>query len=155
MTFAKNTTQPILSVVVPLFQKVRHIVTALEDAFTSCRIAGAPFELVVVDDGSTDGSAVAAGAWADQDPDRRAALERSGGFPEGVTHGEDKVGWGRLALLGEVVWSPKVGAVWDKSADNRSDGSALPAPSPAFRDFLRQALRVEGVHEKCDICALA
>jgi len=255
MTFAKNTKQPILSVVVPLFQKVRHIATALEDAFTSCRIAGAPFELVVVDDGSTDGSGVAARAWADQDPDRRAALrlltqdnrgaaaarnagwraarsglilfldaddrwashhvteilglvrdfpgaplyadawaeigpdgtprqhlfgigsdrrgplpcffeamssgpmivssstaaaprsalERSGGFPEGVTHGEDKVGWGRLALLGEVVWSPKVGAVWDKSADNRSDGSALPAPSPAFRDFLRQALRVEGV----------
>lgn len=247
MTFAKNTAQPILSVVIPLFQKVRHIATALEDAFTSCRIAGAPFELVVVDDGSTDGSGEVARAWGDQDPDRdaalrlltqenrgaaaarnagwraargglilfldaddhwaphhvtellslvrdfpgaalyadawaeigqngarrehlfgigserrgplpcffeamssgpmivssstaaapKSALERSGGFPERVTHGEDKVGWGRLALLGEVVWSPRVGAVWDKSADNRSDGSSLPAPSSAFRDFLR------------------
>jgi glycosyltransferase involved in cell wall biosynthesis len=240
---------PTISVVIPLYQKARHVRTALEDAFASCRIAGAPFELVVVDDGSTDGSGEVARAWGDQDPahdaalrlltqenrgaaaarnagwraargglilfldaddrwaphhvtellslvrdfpgaalyadawaeigpdgtrrahrfgigsDRRgplpcffeamssgpmivssstaaapkSALERSGGFPEGVTHGEDKVGWGRLALLGEVVWSPRVGAVWDKSADNRSDGSSLPAPSPAFRDFLRGA----------------
>lgn len=250
MTLANNAHDPALSVVIPLFQKVRHIRTALEDAFTSCRIAGAPFELIVVDDGSTDGSGAAARAWAGQDPDRdaalrlltqknrgaaaarnagwraargglilfldaddrwaphhvtellclvrdfpgaalyadawaeigpdgtrrahqfgigserrgplpcffeamssgpmivssstaaapKSALERCGGFPERVTHGEDKVGWGRLALLGEVVWSPRVGAVWDKSADNRSDGSSLPAPSPAFRDFLRGAV---------------
>jgi hypothetical protein len=253
LTFAKILDAPSVSVVIPLYQKVRHIRTALEDAFTSCRIAGAPFELVVVDDGSTDGSAAASRAWAEQDPERSASLrliaqenrgaaaarnagwraargalilfldaddrwashhvtelldlvrdfpgaalyadawaeigadgtrrehpfgigsdrrgplpcffeamssgpmivssstaaapkaflERSGGFPEGVALGEDKVGWGRLALLGDVVWSPRVGAVWDKSADNRSDGAAGPAPSPAFRDFLREAARMD------------
>lgn len=254
MTLTKIKSQPVLSVVIPLFQKVRHIANALEDAFRSCQIAGAPFELIVVDDGSTDGSGAAARAWADQDPERSAALrlltqknrgaaaarnagwraarsdlilfldaddrwvphhvaellgltrdfpgaalyadawavidrngarrehmfgigsdrrgplpcffeamssgpmivssstsaapksflERSGGFPEGITHGEDRVGWGRLALLGDVVWSPRVGAVWDKSADNRSDLTALPSPPVAFRDFLRQALRGVG-----------
>lgn len=255
MTVAK--TAPV-SVVISLFQKARHVATALEDAFRSCRVAGAPFELVVVDDGSTDGSGAAVRAWAGQDPERNEALrlltqknrgaaaarnagwraargglilfldaddrwaphhvsellglvrdfpgaalyadawaeigqngarrehlfgigserrgplpcffeamssgpmivssstaaapksflERSGGFPEGVTHGEDKVGWGRLALLGEVVWSPRVGAVWDKSADNRSDGVSGPAPSPAFRDFLREAAETGGIGDR-------
>lgn len=240
---------PDLSVVIPLYQKARHIRTALEDAYRSCRIGGLPFEIVVVDDGSTDGSAEAVRAWADEtaehaavlrlltqenrgaaaarnagwrvarsdlilflDADDRWAphhvseilslvrdfpqaalyadawaeigsdgtprqhlfgigsdqrgplpcffeamssgpmivssstaaapktfLERSGGFPEGVALGEDKVGWGRLALLGEVVWSPRPGAVWDKSAENRSDGAAGPVPSSAFRDFMLTA----------------
>lgn len=247
MTFAIN---PSVSVVIPLFQKARHVRTALADAFRSCRIAAVPFEIVVVDDGSTDGSgdvvrvwasedadhaaamrllpqenrgaaaarnagwraarsdlilfldaddrwaphhvtellglvrdfpgaALYADAWAEISPDGRqiahqfgigselrgplpcffeamssgpmivssstaaapkSALQRSGGFPEGVTHGEDKVGWGRLALLGPVVWSPRVGAIWDRSAENRSDGAAGPAPAPAFRDFLRSAV---------------
>jgi GT2 family glycosyltransferase len=247
MTLAK--TSPI-SVVIPLYQKARHVRAALEDAFRSCRIAEIPFEIVVVDDGSTDGSSEVVRAWTAEDADRAAALrlftqenrgaaaarnagwsaargeliffldaddrwaphhvtellglvrdfpgaalyadawaeispdgreiahqfgigsdrrgplpcffeamssgpmivssstaaapksalQRSGGFPEGVTHGEDKVGWGRLALLGPVVWSPRVGAVWDRSAENRSDGAAGPAPAPAFRDFLRSAV---------------
>jgi len=247
-----------LSVIIPLFQKARHIRAALEDAYRSCKDAGRPFEIVVVDDGSTDSSGSVVRAWACQDPSRAAALhlitqknrgaaaarntgwraakselilfldaddrweahhvteilglvqefpdavlyadawaeisadgatrthafgigsdrrgplpcffeamisgpmivssstaaarknalERSGGFPEGVRHGEDKVGWGRLALLGDVVWSPRVGAVWDKSADNRSDGSAIPTPSPAFRDFLREAEGVDVVAER-------
>lgn len=247
MSLAKN---PNISVVIPLYQKARHVRTALADALRSCRDADTPFELVVVDDGSTDGSgdvvrgwadeaagqaaalrlltqenrgaaaarnagwraargdlilfldaddrwaphhvsellglvrdfpgaALYADAWAEIGPDGtrrahrfgigsdrrgplpcffeamssgpmivssstaaapRSALQRSGGFPDGITHGEDKVGWGRLALQGDVVWSPRIGAVWDRSAENRSDGAAGPAPAPAFRDFLRSAL---------------
>lgn len=263
MTFARKDTDIALSVVIPLYQKARHVRAALEDAFRSCTQARAPFEIVVVDDGSTDGSgdvvrgwaaeaaahagalqlltqenrgaaaarnagwraargplilfldaddrwadhhvteilalvrdfpgaALYADAWAEIGADGtprqhlfgirsdqrgpltcffeamssgpmivssstaaapKSALERSGGFPEGVRHGEDKVGWGRLALLGEVVWSPRVGAVWDRSADNRSDGATGPAPSPAFRDFLREAALAGGIGERtrCNI----
>jgi glycosyltransferase involved in cell wall biosynthesis len=242
---------PVVSVVIPLYQKVRHIAAALSVAYRSCRLASAAFELVVVDDGSTDGSGNAVQDWADADPghaialrlirqenrgaaaarntgwtaargevilfldaddiwadhhvsemlvlmaefpgavlyadaweeissdhqgkrhdfgigsDRRGplacffeamssgpmivssstagtwkrCLTQSQGFPEGVRFGEDKIGWGRLALLGDVVWSPRIGAIWDKSADNRSDkGGTSCSPRTAWRDFLLGAL---------------
>lgn len=78
-------------------------------------------------------SSSTAGTW-------RKCLVESQGFPEGVHYGEDKIGWGRLALLGEVVWSPRIGAVWDKSADNRSDKDLGAPPRTAWRDFLLTAL---------------
>ncbi len=241
---------PMVSVVIPLYQKARHVADALSGAYRSCRQANAAFELVVVDDGSTDGSGDAVQDWAARDPahacalrfirqenrgaaaarntgwtaargeailfldaddtwadhhvseilvlmaefpkavlfadawqeisvnhtagqhdfgigsDRRGplpcffetmssgpmivssstagtwkrCLEQSQGFPEGVQFGEDKIGWGRLALLGEVVWSPRIGAVWDKSADNRSDKKLGSPPRTAWRDFLLAAL---------------
>jgi glycosyltransferase involved in cell wall biosynthesis len=240
---------PVVSVVIPLYQKARHIAGALAVAFRSCRLSSAAFELVVVDDGSTDGSAGAVQDWAAADPaqarslhlirqenrgaaaarntgwtaargdvilfldaddtwadhhvsemlvlmaefpeavlyadaweeispgrkgkqhefgigsDRRGplacffetmssgpmivssstaatwkrCLAQSQGFPEGVRFGEDKIGWGRLALLGDVVWSPRIGAIWDKSADNRSDRVTDPEPRTAWRDFLLAA----------------
>lgn len=240
---------PLVSVVIPLFQKIRHIRAALSVAYRSCLLAGAAFELVVVDDGSTDGSgdavldwaasdpararstrlirqanrgaaaarntgwaaargaailfldaddtwadhhvteilalmaefpdaALYADAWQEISPDRtirqhdfgigsdrrgplacffetmssgpmivssstagtwKSRLIETSGFPEGVTHGEDKVGWGRLALTGDVVWSPRIGAVWDKSADNRSDRATDCPPRTAWRDFLLAA----------------
>lgn len=243
-------TGPLVSVVIPLYQKARHVTAALTVAFRSCRHANAAFELVVVDDGSTDGSGTAvqdwgaadsahgsvlrlirqenrgaaaarntgwtaargeiilfldaddtwadhhvleilvlmaefpkavlyADAWQEISPnhtarqhnfgigsDRRGPLScffetmssgpmivssstagtwrrclvESQGFPEGVHYGEDKIGWGRLALLGEVVWSPRIGAVWDKSADNRSDKTIGAPPRTAWRDFLLAAL---------------
>lgn len=248
---------PSLSVVIPLYQKERHIAQCLTSAYASCKAAGVPFEIVVVDDGSTDGSADLARAWASDDAGRQQALvlitqenrgaaaarntgwkaargrailfldaddfwhmhhvqeiidlmrefpegslyadawseiasnrterehlfgigsesrgplpcffeamssgpmivssstagtwkhclEKTGGFPEGVRAGEDKVGWGRLALLGDVVWSPRIGAVWDKSADNRSDIAGVAVPSPAFRDFLREAVSSAGISD--------
>lgn len=240
---------PLVSVVIPLFQKIRHIGAALAVAYRSCLLAGVAFELVVVDDGSTDGSgdavldwaasdpaqarstrlirqanrgaaaarntgwaaargeailfldaddtwadhhvtemlalmaefpaaALYADAWEEISPDRSArqhdfgigsdrrgplacffetmssgpmivssstagtwksCLVKTRGFPEGVKHGEDKVGWGRLALIGDVVWSPRIGAVWDKSADNRSDRAEGCPPRTAWRDFLLAA----------------
>jgi glycosyltransferase involved in cell wall biosynthesis len=241
---------PLVSVVIPLYQKVRHVAAALAVAFRSCRQANTAFELVVVDDGSTDGSGGAVQDWAASDAAHASALrlirqdnrgaaaarntgwtaargevilfldaddtwadhhvsemlvlmaefpnavlyadawqeisanqtarqhdfgigsERRGplscffetmssgpmivssstagtwrrclmeskGFPEGIQFGEDKIGWGRLALLGDVVWSPRIGAVWDKSADNRSDKALGGPPRTAWRDFLLAAL---------------
>lgn len=246
---------PMVSVVIPLYQKVRHIAAALSVAYKSCRQANTAFELIVVDDGSTDGSGGAVQDWAATDPahanalrlirqknqgaaaarntgwiaahgeailfldaddiwadhhvseilhlmaefpkavlyadawqeisanhnakqhdfgigsDRRGPLPcffetmssgpmivssstagtwkrclvQSQGFPEGIQFGEDKIGWGRLALLGEVVWSPRIGAVWDKSADNRSDTDYGTSPRTAWRDFLLGALNADAL----------
>jgi glycosyltransferase involved in cell wall biosynthesis len=249
---------PVVSVIIPLYQKARHIADALAAAYRSCRLADTAFELIVVDDGSTDGSGDAVRSWEATDPEHSAPLvlirqenrgaaaarntgwtaargdailfldaddtwadhhvseilglmaefpeavlyadaydeisttrrakqhdfglgsERRGplacffetmssgamivssstaatwkrclvqsqGFPEGVRFGEDKIGWGRLALLGDVVWSPRVGAIWDKSADNRSDKVAGSPPRVAWRDFLVSALNCTDVSAK-------
>jgi glycosyltransferase involved in cell wall biosynthesis len=43
----------------------------------------------------------------------KAVLERIGGFPEGVTHGEDFLVWAKLALAGPVVLTPEPLAAYD------------------------------------------
>jgi glycosyltransferase involved in cell wall biosynthesis len=43
----------------------------------------------------------------------KAALDQIGGFPEGVTHGEDLLVWARLAFAGPVVLSPEPLAEYD------------------------------------------
>ena len=43
----------------------------------------------------------------------KAALERIGGFPEGITHGEDFLVWAKLALAGPVVLTPEPLATYD------------------------------------------
>ena len=43
----------------------------------------------------------------------KAALERIGGFSEGVTHGEDFLVWAKLALAGPVVLTPEPLAAYD------------------------------------------
>lgn len=43
----------------------------------------------------------------------KAALERVGGFPEGVAHGEDFLVWAKLALAGPVVLTPEPLADYD------------------------------------------
>jgi hypothetical protein len=78
-------------------------------------------------------SSSTAGTW------KRCLIE-SQGYPDGLRFGEDQIGWGRLALLGDVFWSPRIGATWDKSADNRSDNVAGSPPRTAWRDFLIEAL---------------
>jgi len=43
----------------------------------------------------------------------KAAFERIGGFPDGVTHGEDFQMWAKLALAGPVVLTPESLATYD------------------------------------------
>ena len=42
--------------------------------------------------------------------------------------------------MGDVVWSPRIGAIWDKSADNRSEKLSGSAPRTDWRDFLIEVL---------------
>jgi glycosyltransferase involved in cell wall biosynthesis len=239
-----------ISVVIPVYQKARHIERALKSALGSLAEACADFEIIVVDDGSTDGSGEIARSWLDAShrtirarvisQDNRGvsaarnagwrsaegdlvlfldaddewtishvgeilelaeqfpqaslmttawsmirrdgchifhqfgigadlkgllpcfframstgpmpvsssnaavpmwALKQTGGFPDGVTHGEDTVAWGKLALLGPVAYSPQVGAVWHQDADNRSDvGKPI---SANYMLFLESALKLD------------
>lgn len=256
MTYSVTTKpMPLVSVVIPLYQKTRHIAAAICVAYRSCCLANVAFEIVVVDDGSTDGSGDVVSGWAAGNPAHASVLQliiqknqgaaaarntgwksargeiilfldaddtwedhhvsemlvlmaefpeavlyadawgeisvnrhaqqhrfgigsdhrgpidcffetmssgpmivssstagtwkrclvESRGFPEGIRFGEDKIGWGRLALLGDVVWSPRIGAVWDKSADNRSEKVVGSAPRTAWRDFLIEALDASAI----------
>lgn len=256
---AKIATDAVLpvSVVIPLFQKERHIKNTLTKAVSSCLQAGCDFEIVVIDDGSTDKSAHKVVEWMEENPSRadqihlimqenggasrarnvgwksakhenilfldaddewmpdhvheiitlmrdfpdatlyadawyeisrdgkridhvfgigsehrgyipcffeamcsgpmivssntaatrRSHLVETGGFPEGITHSEDKIAWARLALIGEMAWSPVVGAVWNKTSDNRSDQTISAKPN-AFREFMAGVLDIPGLSDK-------
>jgi hypothetical protein len=50
--------------------------------------------------------------WSSAVAVKRAPLVRSGGFPVGVTHGEDLVTWARLSCEGPVGFCPRVSATY-------------------------------------------
>jgi len=71
---------------------------------------------------------------------RKSSLEKTGGFPEGISLGEDKVAWCRLAANGSVAFDPSMTVTWHKDADNRSD-EGIPEPSTAYLRALEEALQ--------------
>jgi len=254
-----------LSVVVPLYQKAAHIERCLDSVLASLRLSANPFEIIIVDDGSTDGSDRIAlrwlranlprGSWKfhsgpnggaaaarntgwnmarneivmfiDADDEWqaghvftmtsliyefptaclygtgwnvvtnqgglqdmtfgtgaggrgilpsfflamatgpmvitssssatwRSCLKETGGFPVGVTHGEDKAGWARLAALGAVAFDPTVTATWRKDTENRSD-IGVTEPSSAFLRAVEEAIdrasRKGAVTDDMEACA--
>lgn len=44
---------------------------------------------------------------------RKSVIEGVGGFPVGICSGEDLLTWARLAVIGKIAFSKKVGAVYD------------------------------------------
>jgi glycosyltransferase involved in cell wall biosynthesis len=76
----------------------------------------------------------------------KAALDRIGGFPEGVTHGEDLLVWARLALAGPVVLSPEPLAEYDVGVPGQAvsywtTGYRERFDVLAYHRFLAEALR--------------
>ena len=57
-----------VSVVIPLYQKERHIGAALDSVYVSCEKANCRYEIVVIDDGSTDRSCDAVLDWIAKAP---------------------------------------------------------------------------------------
>lgn len=97
---AATGTLPVVSVVIPLYQKVRHIAAALSTANRSCFMANTPFELVVVDDGSTDGSGDAVLDWAKFDPAHLGSVHLVREKNRGAAAARN-TGW--TAARGEIV----------------------------------------------------
>lgn len=65
---------------------------------------------------------------------RRSALLSAGGFPVGVTYGEDLDTWGRLAWVGDVGYVPDVLAVYHTETPSSAMGqeARIKAQYPAF-----------------------
>lgn len=70
----------LISVVVPVRNGSRHL-PGLFDALERQELERDAFEVLVVDDGSTDGSAALVGRWAALDPERRRLLHTDGAGP--------------------------------------------------------------------------
>ena len=87
-------------------------------------------------------SASTAGSW-------KHLLQRTGGFMVGCSHGEDRIAWGNLALLGEVAFTPEIGAVWRKDAENRSTQTADETAKSTFLNlFIEPAIRNKNTPDK-------
>ncbi|GEN29590.1 hypothetical protein HVA01_32360 [Halovibrio variabilis] len=66
----------------------------------------------------------------------KEAFDKVGGFPVGITHGEDKILWGKLALKFKFAWSPYVGAIYHMGTLNQSSGTWNPKKGREYLDFL-------------------
>lgn len=74
--------RPRVSVVCPFFNAQAYLAEAIESVLAQ---GYRDFELLLVDDGSTDGSRSIAGGFADRDPDRVRILEHEGRANRGTT----------------------------------------------------------------------
>jgi glycosyltransferase involved in cell wall biosynthesis len=71
---------------------------------------------------------------------KKQCFLKVGGFPENVRHGEDKILWSRLATVGDVVWSPSVGAKRYRNAENRSGNTFDGSNATAYLDELQRIM---------------
>ncbi len=81
---------PVVSVVIPVFNEAENIPVLLERVFSSMKRLGRPFEVIVIDDGSTDGSASVLRKLKSRYPELRAVIfRRNFGQSAAMTAGFD------------------------------------------------------------------
>ncbi|MDP2790400.1 MAG: glycosyltransferase family A protein [Rectinemataceae bacterium] len=79
------------------------------------------------------------GLWSSNLMARKDALERAGGFPEGVQNGEDTDTWFRLSFQGPIAYIPKALARYGAD-DAASLSRTTPATQPIVISTLKKAV---------------
>ncbi|MEA2443867.1 MAG: hypothetical protein QOJ12_1159 [Thermoleophilales bacterium] len=79
-----------LSIVLPCFNEEDNVADAIRNAASAARLTSLDYEIVVVDDGSSDRTAEVAGAFLDSDPHVRLVVHaRNRGYGDAVRSGID------------------------------------------------------------------
>lgn len=76
----------------------------------------------------------------------RKTMFSAGGFPNGTTHGEDRVFWAEMAQHGQVAWSPRKTSIYHLNAENRSENTWKPEKATAYRAYLISLLVRQNLH---------
>ena len=76
---------PLISVLIPLYNEGSHVRELLSDLNSALQQTGCRFEVLLVDDGSSDGSTTIASSYLDQHPRRVRYLEHSGHANRGMS----------------------------------------------------------------------
>ena len=90
-------TAPLVSVITPFLEEASHLDDCVRSVLAQ---TDRSWELLLVDDGSTDGSAGIAGRWASEDPERIRVLAHPGGVNRGRSESRNL---GLSAARGEFV----------------------------------------------------
>jgi len=95
---------PVISVVVPLYNHERYIAAALESVLCQSEPAA---EIIVIDDGSTDGSTAVAQRYAERNPQIRLSRHPNQGAHSAINTGVDMAGGEYVAILNsDDVYTP-------------------------------------------------
>ena len=130
---AVNRDRPYLSVVIPAFNEEPRIGATLERAYGYLSRCGYPFEIVVVDDGSRDGTIRVAEAFASRSPGIRIVLNdmnRGKGFS--VRHGVEEAR-GEYVLFSDADLSTPIEDVEKLFPKLTSEGFGIAIGSRSIR----------------------
>jgi len=106
-TIERLVQMPKISVIIPFYDLERYVRPCLDSVFAAFRKApaGVGFEIVCVDDGSTDGTGAALDAYAARTPSVRVIHKANGGEGSARNAGMEAVADGWITFLdGDDVW---------------------------------------------------